>query len=55
MRGVRGFRTEASVALYRGYADRVRLALGQPIRAFEATPIDEALDIALDALGVSRP
>ena len=55
---VGGFRTEASVALYRGYADRVRSALGHPTPAFDTTtPIDQALDNALNALAVdvSRP
>ncbi len=55
---VGAFRTEASVALYRGYADRVRSALGRPTPAFDTTtPIDEALDNALNALAfnVSRP
>jgi predicted ATPase/class 3 adenylate cyclase len=49
-----GFRTEASFALYRGYLDRVRAALGDSARpAGAAQPIDEALNRALNTLGVS--
>jgi hypothetical protein len=49
-----GFRTQASFALYRGYVDRVREALGNAARPWVAAqPIDEALERALGALGVS--
>ena len=55
---VGGFRTEASIAMYRGYADKVRRALGHPTPAPDTTtPIDEALAHALTALtpDPSRP
>jgi len=53
VRAVRGFRTEASVALYRGYVDLTRLALGDVQRRPDVRPIDEALDHALHALNIS--
>jgi hypothetical protein len=54
VRGVGGFRTEASFALYRGYVDRVRAAFGDAARPTQAAqPIDDALDRALSTLGVS--
>jgi len=54
VRAAGGFRTEASFALYRGYLDRVRAALGDSARpAGAAQPIDEALNRALNTLGVS--
>lgn len=54
VRGVGGFRTEASFALYRGYVDRVRAVLGDSARpSGAAQPIDEALNRALNTLGVS--
>jgi hypothetical protein len=54
VRGVGGFRTEASFALYRGYVDRVKQALDDATRpSTTVPPINEALDGALSALGVS--
>jgi predicted ATPase len=54
VRGGVGFRTQASFALYRGYVDRVRAALGDAARPTQAArPIDDALDRALSTLGVS--
>jgi len=49
-----GSRTEASFALYRGYADRVKAALGDTRSRPPANePLDEALDRILGRLGVS--
>jgi hypothetical protein len=56
VRGVGGFRTEASFALYRGYADWLKEALCHAPRASTTVPrIDDALASALNTLDVTQP